>query len=53
MAVVPVEMSVEEARRKLGDIVTAAARERQVTVISKNGIPAAAIIPLDMLKIWL
>jgi prevent-host-death family protein len=44
----PVEMSVEEARAKLGSIVTAAARDDQVTVISKGGIPAAAVCPLRM-----
>ncbi len=38
------QLAVEEARRKLGDLVTA-----QVTVVSKGGIPAAAIVPLQVL----
>jgi prevent-host-death family protein len=43
------QLAVEEARRKLGDLVTAAAQTGQVTVVSKGGIPAAAIVPLQFL----
>lgn len=44
------EIGIEEARKVLGNLITAAAREGQVTVISKGGIPAAALVPLAMLR---
>ncbi len=44
-----IEAGVEQARKTLGDLVTAAARDRQITVISKNGIPAAALVPVSCL----
>jgi prevent-host-death family protein len=44
-----IEAGVEEARKTLGDLVTAAARDRQITVISKNGIPAAVLVPMSCL----
>ena len=43
-----IEAGVEEARRKLGDLVTAAAREQQLTIITKNGIPAAFLAPMSV-----
>lgn len=44
------QVGVEEARKVLGSIITAAARDGQVTVISKGGIPAAALVPLGLLR---
>jgi prevent-host-death family protein len=41
------QIGIEQARRKLGELVTAAARDREVTVITKNGVPAAAITPIS------
>lgn len=41
----PDMLPVEEARRHLGDLVTRAAAEGTVTMITKHGIPAAAIVP--------
>jgi prevent-host-death family protein len=41
----PDTLSVEEARRHLGDLVTKAAAEGTVTVVTKHGLPAAAIVP--------
>jgi len=49
--VATIEVGVEEARRKLGDLVTAAAREKQVTIITKNGIPAAFMAPMNVFDI--
>ncbi|MDQ2874604.1 MAG: type II toxin-antitoxin system Phd/YefM family antitoxin [Actinomycetota bacterium] len=43
-------LSVEEARRRLGDVVTRAAADGAVTVITKNGVPAAAVVPLALLR---
>jgi prevent-host-death family protein len=45
----PQKAGIEEARRKLGDLVSAAANVGTVTILTKGGIPAAAIIPLSML----
>lgn len=45
-----VEVGVEEARKVLGSLITAAARDGQVAVISKGGIPAAALVPLELLR---
>jgi hypothetical protein len=45
-----VEIGVEEARKVLGSLITAAARDGQVTVISKGGIPAAALVSLGLLR---
>jgi prevent-host-death family protein len=41
----PEMLSVEEARRHLGDLVTKAAAEGMVTIITKHGVPAAAVVP--------
>lgn len=41
----PDTLPVEEARRHLGDLVTRAATEGTATVITKHGVPAAAIVP--------
>ena len=38
-------LPVEEARRHLGDLVTSAATDGTVTMITKHGVPAAAIVP--------
>jgi prevent-host-death family protein len=49
--VATIEVGVEEARRKLGELVTAAAREHQIAIITKNGIPAAFIGPMNVFDI--
>lgn len=41
------QMSIEQARRKLGELVTRAAADGTSTVLTKNGIPAAMIVPLN------
>ena len=38
------EVPVDLARARLGKIVTAAARDQQVTMITKYGVPAAFVI---------
>jgi prevent-host-death family protein len=43
-------MPVEQARKKLGEIVTRAAADDEATVITKNGVPAAAVVPLEWLR---
>jgi prevent-host-death family protein len=45
----PLAMSVEDARGRLGDLVTRAAAGGQITTIVKNGIPGAALVPLSLL----
>jgi prevent-host-death family protein len=45
-----VEVGVEEAQNVLGSLITAAARDGEVTVISKGGIPAAALVPFELLR---
>jgi len=45
----PPAVSVEDARARLGDLVTRAAASGQVTTIVKNGIPGAALVPLSLL----
>ncbi|TDD64797.1 type II toxin-antitoxin system Phd/YefM family antitoxin [Jiangella aurantiaca] len=37
------------AREQLGDVVSRAAIGGQVTVITRNGRPAAAVVPLSLL----
>jgi prevent-host-death family protein len=41
----PDTLPVEQARRHLGDLVTRAAADGTVTMITKHGVPAAAIVP--------
>lgn len=43
-------MSVEQARAKLGQIITQAVTEDEATVITKNGVPAVAVVPLAWLR---
>jgi prevent-host-death family protein len=43
------KVGIEQARGQLGDLVSAAANDGQVTIITKNGIPAAALVPLSLL----
>jgi prevent-host-death family protein len=49
--VATIEVGVEQARKTLGDLVTAAAREHQITIITKNGIPAAFLGPMNVLDV--
>ena len=44
-------VTLEAARKRLGQLVIAAANFDEVTVISKNGVPAAAIVPLRVLPL--
>jgi prevent-host-death family protein len=44
-------VTLETARKKLGQLVIAAANFDEVTVISKNGVPAAAVVPLRVLPL--
>ena len=44
-------VTLETARKRLGQLVIAAANFDEVTVISKNGVPAAAIVPLRVLPL--
>ena len=46
----PPAVSVEDARSRLGDLVTRAAAGGQVATIVKNGIPGAALVPLSLLS---
>jgi prevent-host-death family protein len=46
----PAVVSVAEARKHLGELITAAAQNGTVTVTSKNGIPACALVPLDVIR---
>jgi prevent-host-death family protein len=41
------EVSIEDARKKLGDLVNAAAIADVVTIITRNGRPLARIAPLE------
>ncbi|WP_446225933.1 type II toxin-antitoxin system Phd/YefM family antitoxin [Nocardia sp. IBHARD005] len=43
------QLSIREARAQLPAVVTAAAQDGHVTVITRAGEPAAAVIPLFML----
>lgn len=40
-------MSIEEARRKLGEIVDKARLAREHTLITRNGTPAAVVVGAD------
>lgn len=44
------EVTLEQAKSRLGDITTEAAHDQQVTLITKYGIPAAYVVPLAMLR---
>ncbi len=46
-----IEVGVEQARKTLGELVTAAAREKQITIITKNGIPAAFMAPMNVFDV--
>lgn len=43
----PRETSLTEARSTIGDLVTCAQYGGQVTIITRNGKPAAAIVPIN------
>jgi prevent-host-death family protein len=40
------EVTLEQAKSRLGDIITEAAHDQQVTLITKYGVPAAYVVPL-------
>ena len=41
------ELGIEEARRKLGDIVSRARIAGERTVITRNGTPAVVVVPVE------
>lgn len=43
------EVGIEVARAKLGDLVDRARLAGEVTILTRNGTPAAAIVPLSRL----
>lgn len=43
-------LSTEQARKHLGELVRQAAADGTVTAISMHGIPAAAVVPLSMIR---
>ena len=45
-------IGLTEARSKLSDIVNGVLYERDTYIISKQGKPAAAVVPLDILERW-
>jgi prevent-host-death family protein len=45
-------IGLTEARSKLSDIVNAVMYERDTYIISKQGKPAVAVVPLEILKRW-
>ena len=45
-------LSVREARARLADVVDQAARD-QPTVITRRGVPMAAVVSIDMLRRYL
>ncbi len=46
------QYSLTEARGKLSEIVNGVLYERDTYIISKQGKPAAAVVPLDILEQW-
>jgi prevent-host-death family protein len=46
----PEVLPLDKARAVLGRLVTRAAQDGTVTVISRGGIPAAAVVPLSVLR---
>jgi prevent-host-death family protein len=45
-------LSIREARARLADVVDQAGRD-QPTVITRRGIPVAAVVPIDTLRRYL
>ena len=41
------ELGIEEARRKLGDIINRARIAGERTVITRNGTPAVVVVPVE------
>ncbi len=46
------ELGLTEARGKLSEIVNGVLYARDTYIISKQGKPAAAVVPLDILEQW-
>lgn len=46
----PQQVGIETARAKLGEFVDRARFAEELTVITRNGVPAAAIVPLTYLE---
>lgn len=46
------QIGLTEARGKLSEIVNGVLYERDTYIISKQGKPAAAVVPLDILEQW-
>ena len=46
----PPTVTTDQARKNLSALITAAARDGKVTIISRNGIPACAIVPLSVIR---
>ena len=46
------KLGLTEARGKLSEIVNGVLYDRDTYVISKQGKPAAAVVPLDILEQW-
>ena len=44
------QTGAEEARRKLPELIDRAQRDGTVTIVTKRGVPCAAIVPLSHLK---
>lgn len=42
------QLGIEEARAKLGDLVIRAQIAGTVTIITRHGRPAAAVVPLEL-----
>lgn len=46
------QLGLTEARGKLSEIVNGVLYDRDTYIISKQGKPAAAVVPLDILQQW-
>ena len=46
------ELSLSEVRRQLSQIVNGVLYDRDIYIISKQGKPAAAVVPLDVVEQW-
>lgn len=46
------QFGLTEARGKLSEIINGVLYERDTYIISKQGKPAAAVVPLDILEQW-
>ena len=46
------QLSLSEARGRLSQIINGVLYDRDTYIISKQGKPAAAVVPLDVLEQW-